>query len=438
MAIFSSPFLTDIDPQAAVKGSRDPLGIQTIWSHLGRHVVGNLTTVTTSVRDFTSLVLGYYFVERVADLGGTDEDLAVFLKWEQLAAHVRYRINQDEYFRGIERVKKAASEDDIIRLGTDPSCQILGNQRTYGLWGLYTGPARASGLVNNGDPTRLTPAGRQLVEEVYLPALTKAGRRNADRVVALLVEPKVKLDATGRDRPFLESVAEIWPDRRVSAERAIYDQHLLRGIDPDRTQGRQAALATALQDTIGDVQWQWSPARVGHLAKICRGLGPAGEEAAFRLERIRVAEALLAPAADLFNLVLANNDQTLADVARATKTSWNSGLKSLPLKAISELEPELRDAIGDKDASQRWLQIAEYLANGNYVDAIKLLIDQNAFVMKARAGTGAWVELSKDRLKARFLDAGSNDLRPRRDIPDLWRHSYFLDAMRMIAMDLKA
>jgi hypothetical protein len=61
------PFLTDLDPQLAVKGWRDPLGVQTVWARLGRHVVGNLTTVSTSVRDFTTLMLGYYFAERVAN-----------------------------------------------------------------------------------------------------------------------------------------------------------------------------------------------------------------------------------------------------------------------------------------------------------------------------------------------------------------------------------
>ena len=50
--MIAGPFLTDIDPQAAIKGSRDPLGIQPIWTRLGRHVVGNLTTVSSSVRDF--------------------------------------------------------------------------------------------------------------------------------------------------------------------------------------------------------------------------------------------------------------------------------------------------------------------------------------------------------------------------------------------------
>lgn len=80
------PFLTDLDSRAAIKGSRDPLGVQPIWTRMGRHVVGNLTTVSTSVRDFTVTMLGYYFAERVAEETGVSDDLNVFLRWEQLAA----------------------------------------------------------------------------------------------------------------------------------------------------------------------------------------------------------------------------------------------------------------------------------------------------------------------------------------------------------------
>jgi hypothetical protein len=53
IALLDVPFLTDLDSRAAVKGSGDPLGIQAIWTRFGRHVVGNLTTVSNSVRDFT-------------------------------------------------------------------------------------------------------------------------------------------------------------------------------------------------------------------------------------------------------------------------------------------------------------------------------------------------------------------------------------------------
>ena len=59
------PFLTSIDPRAAIKGSRDPLGIQSIWTRMGRRVVGNLTTITTSTRDFTTTLLGYWLAEKI-------------------------------------------------------------------------------------------------------------------------------------------------------------------------------------------------------------------------------------------------------------------------------------------------------------------------------------------------------------------------------------
>lgn len=84
------PFLTKLDPRGAVKGSRDPLGVQAIWTRFGRHVVGNLTTVSTSVRDFTTLLLGYHFAEVLAS-DSPGSELATFLKWEQLAAYARAR-----------------------------------------------------------------------------------------------------------------------------------------------------------------------------------------------------------------------------------------------------------------------------------------------------------------------------------------------------------
>src|SRR5918998_3531051 len=100
-----TPFLTDLDSRAAVKGSRDPLGIQQVWTRLGRNVVGNLTTVSNSVRDFTTLLLGYYFAERIADEKGPGTEQATFLKWEQLAAYARAAVNRDYAFRGTDRVR---------------------------------------------------------------------------------------------------------------------------------------------------------------------------------------------------------------------------------------------------------------------------------------------------------------------------------------------
>src|SRR5262245_42910991 len=100
------PFLTDLDARAAVKGSRDPLGIQLLWTRFGRRVVGNLTIVSNSVRDFTTLLLGYHFVEELTDDLGPGSELETFLKWEQLAAYARGAINKDWRFRGTERVRR--------------------------------------------------------------------------------------------------------------------------------------------------------------------------------------------------------------------------------------------------------------------------------------------------------------------------------------------
>src|SRR5438034_1462603 len=219
--MFTVPFLTDIDPQAAVKGSRVPLGLQTIWARLGRHVVGNLTTVSTSVRDFTTVVLGHDFAERVAGEAGGDGDRAVFLRWEQLAAYARGEINGDWAFRGVERVKRNLQDRARIRLGMDSTAQILSNQKTYGLWGLYTVPARSSGLVE-GDPTRLTAAGRNLLDRVYLPIFAQGGLRRADPIVARLAKARSDLDPHGGDHRFLHAIAKVLDKRLTAPEREVY------------------------------------------------------------------------------------------------------------------------------------------------------------------------------------------------------------------------
>src|SRR4051794_147638 len=107
MGTLLEPFLTDLDSRAQVKGSRDPLGAQPIWTRFGRHVVGNLTTVSNSARDFTTLLLGYYFAEQLAKQAEPGSELSTFLKWEQLAAYARAYHNKDVAFRGTERVQTA-------------------------------------------------------------------------------------------------------------------------------------------------------------------------------------------------------------------------------------------------------------------------------------------------------------------------------------------
>jgi hypothetical protein len=437
MSILTIPFLTDVDPQAAVKGSRDPLGLQTIWARFGRHVVGNLTTVSTSVRDFSTLILGYYFAERVANEAVGDGDLSVFLRWEQLAAYARGEINGDWNFRGVERVKKNLQNGNRVRLGTDSTAQILSNQKTYGLWGLYTVPARSSGLVE-GDPTRLTAAGRNLVESLYLPVFANGGARNADLIVSRLAKPKADLDWEKADRPLLKTIAAVLNKRLVAGERDVYRKHLLLGGPQDRTMGAQAILAVAMESTLDDQSWTLTPPHIRHLAKRCNAGGGTGAAVAEQLERIRTAELLLAPSAALFSLILASDGQTLAELSRVVRRQWGASVQTIDLDATTALETELRDSTGESETGQRWAQIARMLASGDFERTLGLLLDQNRFVMKARAGAGPWVDLDNGRLRVRFREDDAVDLPKRTELPAFWRHSYFLDSLRAIALALRA
>jgi len=404
---------------------------------LGRHVVGNLTTVSTSVRDFTTLLLGYYFAERVAESGGGDGDLAVFLKWEQLAAYARWEIVGDRSFRGTERTGKNLQDSRKVRLGADSASQILSNQKIYGLWGLYTVPARSSGLVA-GNPTRLTEVGRRLVESVYIPVLAKEGFRNGDMVARRLAEPHILLDIDGqRDGELLRAAAKVLQRRLLKAERDVFRNHLLLGGPQDRSGGAQVVLASAFEKTLDDLEWRLSPARVRHLSKVCRGLGDRGAYVAEKLERIRTCELLMAPSVVLYGFLLRSDGQTLAETAGSVRKQWGHALSTIDLAATADLEAELKDAVGDAEAGTRWVQIARAIAGGDYEKALRLLIDQNRFVMKMRNGAAPWIEIRDGKLQVRFQEDNSPSLPERDALSDFWIHPYFLDSLRTIAFALR-
>jgi hypothetical protein len=112
-----TPFLSDLDSSVAVKGSRGALAVQPIWTCLGRrYLVDNLTTLSTSVRGFMTLLLGLSFAERVAEHTGRVLQLVTFLKWEQIAAYARGMVNQGWTFRGTDRVRKNLVSRRMLRI----------------------------------------------------------------------------------------------------------------------------------------------------------------------------------------------------------------------------------------------------------------------------------------------------------------------------------
>ncbi|QDT04228.1 hypothetical protein K227x_26180 [Rubripirellula lacrimiformis] len=426
------PYLTDLDSRAAVKGSRDPLGIQQVWTRMGRHVVGNLTTVSNSVRDFSTLLLGYYFAEQLADELGPGSKLATFLKWEQLAAYSRASVNGDFSFRGTERVKRNLSESNRVTLSDERSHQILANQKIYGLWGLYTMPSRASGLVN-GSPTRLTPVAMDFVQTHCLPILTKAGAgKDASRIVTLLKAKSTRFDVKKPDAPVV-AAGQFLKQNIRKAEREFFYEHLVEGGPTDATEGRQRQLASLLADSLSDSSFKWTPATMRHLVKAASSRGDQWQPLATDLERIRITESVLAPSSLLFNYLLGSDGQTIKEIAGAVEKQWGRGLTTIEPGVLDGMHGQWSG--GDSSVGDRWVAIGHALSSGRFADVVEQLMQQNASVMTTRGGA-AWVEKNRGKLNVRFKD--ENGKLPDEDkLGELWRFPYFLDSLRSVVRVLR-
>lgn len=406
---------------------------------MGRRVIGNLTTVSNSVRDFTVTMLGYYFAERVAEATGVSDDLNVFLRWEQLAAYTRGGLNEDWVFRGTERTKRNWYAADRIRLGVDSTSFILSDQKTYGLWGLYSVPSRSSGLLESS-PTRLTAEARQFVEENYLSVLDGKVNGHGKALVDLLAKRTSELRPRPQDRDcaLFEAVAKVLRRQFSSGERLFYSRYLIDGGPTDSTQGGQRLLADAMRKTLSMQDWRLSSVSVSHLAKSCRAeASDAGRQVAIYLDRITVAEQLLAPCASFFSYLLQNDKQRLDDIAASMRNQWGSGLGSIDSERLKEIKPELVDASGKDESAERWLTISTALSEGDYACAITYLIDQNREVMMLRGAAAPWIEIRDGKLHVKFV-ADTGELPTQEQLPSHWIHSYFLDSLRTVTKELEA
>lgn len=162
-------FLSLLDDRAKPRGSRDPLGFELVWTHYGRRVIGNLTTVTSSLDNFAVALLGFKWAnelcEHLPDGERQTQLRESFLRFEQLTGYLRYLAN-DEKLMGITRIAKRMQDSSIpVSLGMHADQTILINQASYGMWGLYSSAMRDTGLVY-GEERSLTQLGKQIAERM--------------------------------------------------------------------------------------------------------------------------------------------------------------------------------------------------------------------------------------------------------------------------------
>ena len=370
-------FLSLQDPRELPKGSRDPLGYEVIWTRYGRKVVSNLTTITGSIEEFLTALLGF----ELSWTTDSDEQKNRFIRYEQVAGYLREYANRLEpqrkpggFVRGVTRVAKRleeleARDNGFITVSKDGRDMILSSQAAYGLWGLYSTALEISGLI---EARKVTPKGKEIVESMM------RGDAGLMEFLNGFVENEVS-------QLSLQEVRE-YADRFVAllqggAQRMLLEV-LLRGdeksLQPELFDFLESLDEAGYEELGGDV-WK--------LVEACRQAGG-------RLGR------------------------ALDDIERLDRTLWLSSaffdylrLPQWSGKGLSEAIEELK-----KGASERAVGLLELPADltipeltafrrawneGAWMEAAKRLLKRHADIMSQREGA-PWVEVeSGGKLKIR-------------------------------------
>lgn len=414
-------FFTLEDPRAKIQGSRDPLGVQPVWSGFGRHLVTNLTTVSDSVRGFAVLLLGRYFAERLIGDGtaGEHEALPIFLRTEQLCAYARHVVNAAKDILGIERVKKFLDGGGTVHIEDGPRGCILTDQKSYGVWGLFTIPARNSGLVESG-PVGLTARARQFVESEYLPHLNPVFN-----ALCRLIREDSPTKATSADA-VMQALAAALPNKLSANERAFYGRYLrdARAASGKNGGGLQPALAGLLPQHT-DLAQAISRHEIVELAEASNATYPELER---RLRRVARIEALLVPAALIFDFALTRHGQTPNSVGAELRAQWEPSVPNLT-STVHEVRDEIAEHTSS-DLAGHAATVDQALHQAAYGDAVLEVLRWNRTVM-AKRNAAPWVAVVDGRLDIRY--SGTESRLPNFDqLAQAWHNSYFLNSLKRI------
>jgi len=432
--MITHPFLTAPDTaRLDIRGSRDPLGIAVLWSHVGRHVVGNLTTASSSVRGFTSTILGYHFANELAPAGRDRESfrLKAFLKFEQLCAYARWRYNDDGDLRGIREVRHRLADRKPITISAESVGQILSNQKVYGLWGLYSVPSKASRLV--ADNLTVTPEAERFLRSEPLAKLNKSWNGAAHRIATILNAERSQVEPEGKDERFFKALAAALSPKFSPLEISFYRHHLVTG------EAGNCVLQPAMSALLESLLPHGAPFDLASLNLIIREAEKTKQTSlAERLRNIRDLESLQVPMAALFSFAQARDGATIDEVVKDIGERWGNGLAHINAQAIGELQSDIAEVFGNAETGTRFYDLAAALKKGNYNEALALVFAHNEFIMRERGGAAPWIVVQRGKLDVRYRDAIIGELPTPHDLANAWRNSFYIDPLKSVIDQLRA
>jgi hypothetical protein len=401
-------FLSLLDDRAKPKGSRDPLGFELVWSYFGRKVIGNLTTITSSMDNFAVALLGFYWVDQlVAETLDTSERHKLiretFLHYEQLTGYVRYFGGATDIM-GITRVKARILDESFeISLGLSSEQQILSDQASYGLWGLYSSAARDTGLVEGND-RKITVNG----QSIALLILAQLGDA-ADTLLEMLHSGELL------DRNQLASVADVFTNAvRHSSVRAPLLHALMSGSDPN---GVQSELWKITQELFQS--GRKSPENVGDFVQQVLSESPSPNLEQF-LNDIIETERLLVATNNIFNYCRRKDGGSFSEILDTLDTHYSYA--------------HLPDSLpGDDFPRRRALaNILSAFQQKNTSRLITEIFSLNKDVMKHRSGA-PWVEVEGGKTLRVKVKSEKAELVGQQELEQHWDYDYFLGSFLSIA-----
>jgi hypothetical protein len=393
--------LSLLDDRARPKGSRDPLGAEACWSHLGRRLVGNLTTVTSNLDNFMVALLCCRFAHE--DQDDTNEARVRYLRAEQVAAYLKLAAGGTPSFLGVTRAKKNFSGNGTIVLGNSPKAQLLASQAGYGLWGLYSSALESVGLIT-GEHRKLTATGNELAE-AFIAQLGAEGWNAFCRLAS----------AETLDRKRTEKLAPQFV--ATLADTALRTMAVSALLSSQRDCALQAQLFPLAQTYLaqgGDVNGKT------FCAWLLAGNG-ASEELQVVMRRIQSLDPLL-KLADVVWLWLQGQDGLSVGELTAL---LEHGLKELAFDDSWQAEARLPHRAFLLD-----LQVAA--SQGDAAAVLRILLDQNRKLMRARGGA-PWIEIDGQQTLAVRIGNDQPRLGNLRDTGTSWYFTYFLHSFLSIA-----
>ncbi|HKR38384.1 MAG TPA: hypothetical protein VJU59_01695 [Paraburkholderia sp.] len=401
-------FFTALDENCRPKGSRDPLGLEQIWSQVARQFVGNLTTVTRNLDNFIVALTGFAVAAQTGVPGAHNDarDALFYLRFErfeQLAAWARFRCQRP----GVIGTRLLSARDGErgsggVAVGAGAAARILGDQRRSGLWGLYSTALMGTGLIDSN--RALTPKGREICAPFL--ACYEANEMSAYREAMSSPEKSVMVDPDSLQiAPLLDCTGRAELARRLLVEGGgefqveLWDyahRHSLKGIE-----GPQQL--------------------IGSLARGGEGVSDKLQAYASSVERLEHALVVVAAA---FADLMGRRGKTLPEVVeRFSAQKWGD----------REEWKTLDVSVPGRSFSRAWTtrvrQLADMLAalrDGRLTEFIEKLLAFHGHVMKERGGP-AWVSFDTDG-RIRVLMGNGRALKTPDDLSKSWDNDYFLGA----------